>query len=233
MANGTDLGRHLVRAWVEGWVVSRGAAPPLVAPWGYTVRVGLPAHVGRHVLAETGDAVREADVRKAAESTRGAGMQLKVFADPARVLPWLGPEWTPFGADDWLMARELAPADAGAAPATAPPGYELHTWTTAGVTRVLVTDEDGAFAARGQVARAPTGTSVVVDQVETSEDHRRKGLGTLVMRRLHARAAADGARRAVLAATPEGRLLYEAVGWHAVAPLTNARCTGTAGRDHG
>ncbi|MZD09744.1 GNAT family N-acetyltransferase [Streptomyces sp. SID5785] len=211
-----------VREWVDGWVVSRGASAPLVEPWGYTVHVGLPHHVGRHVIGATGDDVREADVRKAAESTRGANIHLKVFADLDRVLPWLGPEWEPYGSGDHLMTTSLGPAVAPAAP----DGYTLRTWTRGGVTRVLLSDADGAFAARGQVA--PTGASAVVDQIETSQEHRRKGLGRVVMGQLQAAAHAQGATRAVLACTPEGRLLYEAVGWRTVAPLTNARYRGAA-----
>ncbi|MEV3855175.1 GNAT family N-acetyltransferase [Streptomyces sp. NPDC050095] len=209
-----------VRDWVDGWVVSRGATPPLVEPWGYTIHVGLEQHVSRHVLGAMNDAVREDDVRKVAESTRGRATHLKVFADPERVHPWLGPEWEPYGSGDYLMVKDLSAEPALDAPA----GYRLHAWTRGGVTRVMLTDADGAFAARGQVA--PTGASAVVDQIETSERHRRKGLGTVVMRTLQAEAHAQGAVRAVLACTPEGHLLYEAVGWRVVAPLTNAKYVG-------
>ncbi|WP_372350157.1 GNAT family N-acetyltransferase [Streptomyces sp. KL116D] len=215
-------GDEHVRNWVDGWVLSRGAAPPLVEPWGYTIHVGLEQHVGRHVLGATNDDVHEDDVRKAAESTRGRGFHLKVFADPARVLPWLGPEWEPYGSGDWLMTTDLTPRPAPDAPA----GYRLHTWSRGGVVRVMLTDADGSFAARGQVA--PTGASAVVDQIETSALHRRKGLGTTVMRTLHAAAAAQGATRAVLACTPEGHLLYESLGWRVVAPLTNAKYAGAS-----
>ncbi|MFI7384174.1 GNAT family N-acetyltransferase [Streptomyces sp. NPDC049813] len=217
-------GEDLVREWVDGWVLSRGAAPPLVEPWGYTVVVGRPQQPGRHVLGATGDGVREEDVRKVAGATRARDTHLKVFAEPERVLPWLGPEWEPYGSGDFLMATALTPT---AEPAAVPAGYRLHSWSRWGVVRVLVTDADGAFAAAGQTA--PTGASAVVDQIETSEHHRRKGLGRVVMTTLHAAAAAQGATRAVLACTPEGRLLYEAVGWHIVAPLTNAKHLGTAG----
>ncbi|WP_338700391.1 GNAT family N-acetyltransferase [Streptomyces sp. Q6] len=216
---GVDRVDH-VRDWVDGWVVSRGATPPLVEPWGYTIHVGLPQQVGRHVIGATNDAVREEDVRKATESTRARNTHLKVFADPARVLPWLGPEWEPYGSDDYLMTTELTPAPAPEVPS----GYHLRSWTRGAVTRLLITDADGAFAARGQVV--PTGASAVVDQIETSEDHRRKGLGRVIMGTLHAAAHATGATRAVLACTPEGHLLYKAVGWRTVAPLTNATYVG-------
>ncbi|MFD8571732.1 GNAT family N-acetyltransferase [Streptomyces sp. NPDC059639] len=215
-------GEQHVRDWIDGWTVSRGAAPPLVEPWGYTIYVGLAEHVGRHVFGATGDGVREDDVRKVAGAVTGRGTHLKVFADRERVLPWLGAGWEPYGADDFLMTTGLGPVPAPDTPA----GYRLRTWTRGGVTRVLLTDDDGSFAARGQVA--PTGASAVVDQIETSPEHRRKGLGSVVMRTLHAAAYAQGAVRGVLACTPEGRLLYESLGWEIVAPLTNAKYVGGA-----
>ncbi|MFI0237446.1 GNAT family N-acetyltransferase [Streptomyces sp. NPDC016845] len=209
-----------VRDWVDGWVVSRGASAPLVEPWGYTVHVGLTEQPGRHVLGAVNDDVREDDVRKVTDSGHARAWHLKVFADPERVLPWLGPAWEPYGSGDFLMTTDLAPTTAPAAPA----GYRLHTWNRGGVTRALLTDADGGFAARGQVA--PVGASATVDQIETSEHHRRKGLGSVIMGVLHAAAHAQGATRAVLACTPEGRLLYESVGWRIVAPLTNAKHRG-------
>ncbi|MFI7012161.1 GNAT family N-acetyltransferase [Streptomyces sp. NPDC050145] len=210
-----------VRDWVGGWVLSRGATPPLPEPWGFTVHVGLASHVSRHVLGAANDGVREDDVRRAARSVRAVGAQLKVFADPERVLPWLGPEWEPYDLGDVLMTTELTDAEPPAPPA----GYHLHTWTRDGVTRVLLTDTEGSFAARGQTAT--TGASTVVDMIETSEDHRRRGLGRVVMGTLQAAARAQGARQGVLAGTPSGRLLYRSLGWHTVAPLTNARLRAT------
>ena len=44
--------RELVRAWVEGWVVSRLASPPVEEEWGFSFDVALPKHITRHVLPE-------------------------------------------------------------------------------------------------------------------------------------------------------------------------------------
>ena len=51
-----------IRAWVDGWVVSRGAADPVDRKWGFTVDVGQVPHATRHVLT----ADDEATVRKVA-----------------------------------------------------------------------------------------------------------------------------------------------------------------------
>ncbi|WP_329487388.1 GNAT family N-acetyltransferase [Kitasatospora sp. NBC_01246] len=214
---------NVVRSWVDGWVVSRSAAPPIVEPWGYTVDVGLTDHVTRHVLDATGDAVREADVRKVAGAVRARGTWLKVFADPAVIAPWLGPDWWVDDEPAFLMTVRLTPAPG----LTAPAGYRLRTWARGEVVRALVTAEDGALAARGQIGVC--GATAVADQIETSAEHRRKGLGSLVMRALAGAAHDRGAQTGVLAGTPDGRALYSTLGWRVLAPLTSAKYVGPQG----
>ncbi|WP_405773000.1 GNAT family N-acetyltransferase [Streptomyces sp. NBC_01538] len=209
-----------VRAWVDGWVVSRGASPPLVEPWGYTIDMGLAHAVTRHVLDTVNDDVEERTVRKVADAVTGAGVWLKVFDDPARVGGWLGDGWSVDPDPGYLMSVPLTASEAPAVP----DGYRVRVWTRGGVTRVMLAGADGSWAARGQIA--PTGRTAVVDQVATSAAHRRRGLGTFVMRTLVREAFAQGAERGVLAGTPDGRALYEALGWRVEAPLTSAHFTG-------
>ncbi|USQ83445.1 GNAT family N-acetyltransferase [Streptomyces phaeoluteigriseus] len=216
-----DFVDGVVRAWVDGWVVSRGAAPPVREPWGFTVDVGQSAHVSRHVLAAVGDGVEEQTVRKVADGVTATGVWLKVFQDPALVGRWLGDGWWVDPEPGWLMTVPL-PAHGGHA--RVPDGYRLRRWTRGGVTRLLVTTPDGSFAARGQLA--PTGVTAVFDQIETAPGHQRRGLGSLVMRTLAETAAAEGAETGVLAGTPAGRALYESLGWTVTAPMTSAKFTG-------
>lgn len=215
-------GREAVRAWIDGWVVSRGAAAPVAEPWGFTVDVGQVKQPSRHVLGATGSDVQESDVRKVASSETGADVWLKVFDFPDRVTPWLGPEWWIDPEDGYLMTVPLTTAPSNQL--AVPDGYRLRTWSAGGVFRAMVTTADGSWAARGQIA--PTGRTAVADQIETSPQHRRKGLGSLVMRTLAVAAVDAGAEIGVLAGTPEGRALYEALGWRVVAGLTSARRKG-------
>ncbi|GGX39662.1 GNAT family N-acetyltransferase [Streptomyces chryseus] len=203
-----------VRAWVEGWVVSRGASDPVPQPWGLTVDVGLPHHATRHVMTDAD----EATVRKLAEAYAAPAVALKIFLPPETVAPWLGPEWVSDG-PGWLMTTPLRPWPGAAAPGDGPEGYTVKSWQRGGVTRLLVTAPDGGFAARGQVA--PTGRTAVVDQVETAPAHRRKGLGALVMRTLQNAAYEQGASVGILGATTEGRGLYESLNWQVHAPLVS------------
>ncbi|BCL22966.1 GNAT family N-acetyltransferase [Streptomyces tuirus] len=85
----------------------------------------------------------------------------------------------------------------------------------------MVTAPDGSLAARGQIA--PTGETAVVDRVETAPGHRRKGLGGVVVRTLQNAAVRQGAGTGVLAGTPAGRGLYEALGWEVVALPSSAK----------
>lgn len=64
----------IVRARVDGWIVSRGAAPPVAESWGCSIDVGQPEHVSRHVLGATNEAVEESVVRKVSDSVTGAGV---------------------------------------------------------------------------------------------------------------------------------------------------------------
>ncbi|WP_311137764.1 hypothetical protein [Streptomyces sp. I6] len=135
-----------IRAWVDGWAVSRGAAEPLAEPWGLTVDVGHPRHTTRHVLTDNS----EAAVRKVAASAGIPGRWLKVFEEEERVLGWLGPDWTP-DEPGFLMTTPLERQ--AVPPPAAPKGHRLRVWTRDGVTRVLITTADGTFAARGRSPR--------------------------------------------------------------------------------
>jgi GNAT superfamily N-acetyltransferase len=200
---------ELVRMWINGWVVSRGSADPVDEPWGWTIDVGQPKHVARHVLPEPS----EADVRKIVAETSAPGTWLKLFAEDQTVLPWVGPGWRR-DRPGFLMSCRLAPERP-----EVPAGYTLTGWTRGGVSRVLVRTDAGHFAARGQFARA--GAHVVVDQVETAVEHRRRGLGGLVMRTLQNAAYEAGARTGLLVGTPEGRALYSSLGWTVHSPMAS------------
>ncbi|MEU9096895.1 GNAT family N-acetyltransferase [Streptomyces sp. NPDC048361] len=203
----------LVRAWIDGWVVSRGTSDPMDRPWGWTIDAGQVHHVSRHVLPVPA----EDDVRGLVAATRAPGTWLKLFADDDTVRPWLGEGWQ-FDKPGFLMSVPLA-----AERPEVPAGYTLTSWTRGGVSRVLVRTAEGHFAARGQIA--PTGSTAVADQIETASGHQRRGLGSLVMRTLQNTAHAAGATTGILVGTPEGRSLYTSLGWQTHAPMASLHFT--------
>ncbi|MGW7413628.1 GNAT family N-acetyltransferase [Streptomyces sp. NPDC054863] len=202
-----------VRAWTEGWAVSRGAADPVPQPWGVTIDIGLPKAVTRHVLFDA-YASDGTTVRKLLRPDAAPGTWIKFVEPPEAVAPWMAEGWE-YDTPGHLMSLELTP-DLSAP--DVPTGCTRRSWTRAGLTRVLVLAADGSLGVRGQVA--VTGRTAVVDQVETNPAHRRKGLGTLMMRTLQAYAAQQGAQDCVLGATDDGRALYSNLGWHRHSALT-------------
>ncbi|MBB6346508.1 GNAT superfamily N-acetyltransferase [Nonomuraea muscovyensis] len=202
-----------VRAWVDGWVISRNAPGPVREPWGVRVDVGLPGHLSRHIVPSP----TPATLRHLTAVLDAPGTWLKLCAPAEAVERWLPPSWA-VQEPEFMMTAELEEA-----PVTAPPGYTLALTTRAGVTVARLLTQAGEVAARGQLAIA--GGTAVVDQVETAGHHRRRGLGTVVMRALAAHAAAGGAGTGVLVATPAGRSLYETLGWCVHTPMTAAVLT--------
>ncbi|WP_370148317.1 GNAT family N-acetyltransferase [Streptacidiphilus sp. EB129] len=200
---------ELVRNWIDGWVVSRGGSDPIEEPWGWTIVVGQAQHVARHVLPRP----VESDVRKIAAATSAPGTWLKLFVEDEAVLPWVGPGWR-LDAPAFLMTCHLSPGRP-----EVPAGYTLTSWSRGGVTRALVRTLDGHFCARGQIAH--TGAHAVVDQVETAAEHRRKGLGALVLRTLQNTAYQAGATTGVLVGSREGQALYTSLGWTTRSPMAS------------
>lgn len=199
-----------VRAWVDGWVISRDTPPPVPEPWGYRVDVGLPGHLVRHILPAPTPAL----IQHLTGTITAPGTWLKLCAPADLIAPWLPAGWD-IEPPEFMMTAALRPE-----PVKAPAGYTAAVTTRSGVTVARLLTTAGEMAARGQLAVA--GRTAVVDRVETAPGHRRRGLGSVVMRTLTAAAHAAGATGGVLVATPEGRALYERLGWRLHSPMTAA-----------
>ncbi|MBZ6472468.1 GNAT family N-acetyltransferase [Streptomyces griseocarneus] len=197
-----------VRAWVAGWSVSRDAPAPVEVPGGFRIDVGLPGHVRRYVLPEADPAV----LRDLMAAVTEPGTWIKVCAPAGRVTPSLTPRWE-VRDPEFMMSTTLRPADV-----TAPDGYAVRTVTEGGVTGAEVIAPDGSVAASGRTGR--TGAVAVFDRIATDAAHRRRGLGSLVMRALSAAALERGAEHGVLVATRDGLALYGALGWDLRATVT-------------
>ncbi|MEU0532228.1 GNAT family N-acetyltransferase [Amycolatopsis tolypomycina] len=197
-------GMDILTAWVRGWAVSRATAPPVAEPDGYRVDVGLPGHRVRYLL-------RSASAVPARARTAAApGTWLKTCGARSAVLAGLTEVWRA-GETEYLMAFEgpLPPAEV-------PPPYSVAVSGEGPVWEVAVSSGD-APAARGQVAVA--GGVAVFDKIETEPEHRRRGLGRVVMHRL---AAAAGTPSSVLLASAAGRGLYTSLGWRVVSDVVPA-----------
>ncbi|WP_438860630.1 GNAT family N-acetyltransferase [Amycolatopsis solani] len=195
---------EILGAWASGWAVSRAVPAPVEEPDGHRLDVGLAGHRVRYLLRSP------STVASRARTVAAPGTWLKTCGARASVLAGLTAEWEA-GETEYLMTFE------GPAPAAAvPPGYAVAV-TGDGPAWDVVVSSEGAPAARGRVAVA-SGVAVF-DKIETEPEHRRRGLGRVVMHRL---STVAGARTSALLATEAGRGLYNSLGWRVVSELVPA-----------
>lgn len=108
--------------------------------------------------------------------------------------------------DETLMSASLA-----AVRVPDPPAPLVLQWDVDGVRHTCRVLDGATVAAEGAVG--VLGRDAVLDEVETSPRHRRRGLGRLVVAALVRRAHDLGATTGLLAATVDGRHLYSRLGW--------------------
>jgi GNAT superfamily N-acetyltransferase len=193
----------LVEAWATGWALSRDVGPPVRVAGGHRIVVGQPGHVERYVFP-TLDATTLSDM---AARITAPGIFLKAFCASEALLAAVGPCWSPQAPGD-LMAVDLVAVPPPAAP---PAGYFQNLRAEGAVLVVDIHDTQGELAASGRAAL--TGGFAVFDKIVTDPAHQRRGLGRIVMSVLGERARTLEAGQGVLVATPEGRALYEVLGW--------------------
>lgn len=211
---------ELIRRWQRGWGLARGLAPAedisavdgaiglrvtLDLPGRYQELIALDASVGRQLAAEAAKAPRPTWVSVIGDKPE---LALREFTEAG--LEQLG------GLDS-LMTIDLADHPVR----RAPEGYTVESTLDGPVLRVRVTASDGSLAASGMAGL--WGTDAVAHAIATEPQHRRRGLGSVVMSTLAQEAAALGAGTGLLVAVPEGILLYTALGWTQRADFVSGR----------
>jgi len=199
---------QLFATWARGWALTRGAEPPIRDRDGWRIEVGEPDQIRRFVYADLCDDL----VRRGSEIAE-LFVFLKVCAEPERVWPLLSWEWDVRQTGVVMVTEEAMPS-----PAEADDAYTLERWSEGPVRFVRLLDEAGEEAARGRAVRVED--RVIYDRIAVAAEHRRRGLGSRIMRTLEAEQ--DGWSRGVLVATEAGASLYATLGWREVSPYTTA-----------
>lgn len=208
---------RIVEAWCKGWALSRGTPAPVRTDGAFRIEVGLPQHKARYVFPQCSD-----DVRRVAETIHDSEVFIKVCAPPEPVQELLPPRWKTAKLG-FMMTQ--SPSDSGER--LIPCGYTLTVTSTVPVLIAQVIDSSGFIAASGRVA--PVESFAIYDQIQTHDDHRRRGLGSVVMNALRKAALNHGADQGLLVATPDGRALYSSLGWQMHSLYTTAVVIETAG----
>ncbi|MFG1868289.1 GNAT family N-acetyltransferase [Micromonospora arborensis] len=173
--------------------------------------MGLHAHRLRYVLHDPDEQM----LAGLGRHQNAPGTWIKIVGNPIRLRAALPSEWK-LADTGYLMTTTYR-----AASDTPPPSpYTARLQTSGDVVTAAVLDAGGQIAASGRLATA--NAFGVVDQVETAPAHRRRGLGTVVMRALAPHALRLGADAGVLVATDDGHRLYRTLGWTVRTPIAAA-----------
>ena len=193
----------LMESWLRARSLSRGLPQPVPDSGGLRVDSALPNETRRYLFAQPVDGLRELAAR-----IQEPRIALKLCDTPQTMRSYLPSRWEIFPSNFIMICREAFNHDAGARPMSA--DYRLELLTESDVTRALIFSATGEIAASGYAARYCD--VFVYDRILTAEDHRRKGLGSIVMAAL-ASARPASAELQMLVATAAGRELYRTLGW--------------------
>ncbi len=203
--------RSVVATWIKGWALARGVTAPVAIPDGFRVHVGWPEQKERYVFPGM-----TAAFTNLGNTITEPWIFLKVCAPPDRVRAALPAHWEIQSPGYLMMKTGLVPE--GEVPLAR--GYHLKTALQLPVPVVHIVTDSGDIAASGRIALADD--AAIYDRIVTAPAHRRRGLATIVMKRLTAIACSHGITTGTLVATGEGRALYETLGWKLLAPYTSA-----------
>lgn len=205
----SNVDPSLVLAWQVAHSIARGSPAPVHDREGYRVDTGSESEAKRWIFPRLCDGVRAIGLEIAAPRH-----YVKVCVPDEALRSALPARWEvqPPG---FFMATAVASRDTK----PLPEGYRMelhHAWP---VTWARIIAPDGEVAASG--CAAETADVFIYDRIDTAQHHRRKGLGVAVMTALGS-ARRSMAAQQLLAATEDGRQLYEKLGWVVLAPLATA-----------
>jgi len=209
----------LVETWVHGWALTREVAPPLPDSGALRVDVGWPEQKQRFVFDRLCD-----DVARLARRIHEPWILIKVCAPWEAVQPILPDKWV-IPAPGFMMTRDLAVRSEPALPQ----GYSFELDSRPPLTVATIKTAEGKIAASGRLGLIRG--LAVFDRIRTNDGHRRRGLARALMSRLGNIAVLTGVTKAGLVATPEGRLLYEPLGWRLHTLYTTALIPGPPAAD--
>ena len=190
-----------IETWAFGYALTRGYPAPGSVLSGLWLDVGKPDQRGRFVLPRFDTAI----LSELARSIETRDIYIEVPAPREAAVPLLPDNWT-VRERAYLMTTALR-----ASPPALPPGYRAVTSENGAAIKVEVRNEAGELAASGMAGVVDGHT--VFDQILTQPEHRRLGLGTAVMGALTQRSLERGAGHGILIASPDGRALYQTLGW--------------------
>ncbi len=200
----------LLFGWLAARSIARGLPAPVADRGGFRVDTGGEVEICRWAFTRPAGGLAELGRELAAP-----GYFLKLCGTGEDLLAALPPNWQLQKEPGYVMQgpQTLPP------PAALPAGYRLQLDHDFRGSRVTILAPDGALAASGTASE--TAGVFVYDRIITEPDHRRRGLGRVVMAALR-EMRTDSIATELLVATDDGRALYATLGWTVISPFVTA-----------
>jgi len=205
-SRGTDP--LVLNAWLTARSIVRGLPPPVPEFGGFRVDTRSDAEIARWVFPKRGSGLESL-----ARSISKPGYFLKLCGTADELRAAL-PECWELHAPAYFMRAAGKPPGRRLAD-----GYRIEVKRAGMVLEARILSETGALAASGYAAETPY--AFIYDRIVTEPDHRRKGLGHVLMQRLHD-ARQHASSMELLVATEDGRALYSTLGWETISPYSTA-----------
>ena len=200
----------LLFGWLAARSIARGLPAPVADRGGFRVDTAGEVEIRRWAFARPGEGLSELG-----RTLDAPGYFLKLCGSGEDLLAALPPRWRLQDEPGYVMrGPEIQPP-----PAALPAGYRLQLDRDARGSRVAILAPDGALAASGTAAEVAG--VFVYDRIITEPDHRRRGLGRVVMVALR-ETRTDRSATELLVATDDGRALYATLGWTVISPFATA-----------
>ena len=200
----------LLFGWLAARSIARGLPVPVADRGGFRVDTGGEVEICRWAFA--GPCAGLVELGRTLDAP---GHFLKLCGEGGDLLAALPPIWQLQKEPGYVMqGPKTSPS-----PAALPTGYELQFDRDASGSRVAILAPDGVLAASGTAAE--TAGVFVYDRIITEPDHRRRGLGRVVMAALR-EMRTDRTATELLVATDDGRALYATLGWTVISPFVTA-----------
>lgn len=192
----------ILEKWLKGWALSRELPLPIKYKSGYMIDVGYENQKRRYVFTEPNN-----DYIQLSKSIDEPWVYLKACTAPDKLKSILSKNWV-IESQGYMMScsRQMSFSNRNLSDDYK---FEFDNYNSTFVIRIVT--KNGELASIGRVVLVDD--LAIYDRISTEVNHRRKGLGAILMKELEKIALANNVSNNFLVATEEGKSLYLSLGW--------------------
>ncbi|WP_447636180.1 GNAT family N-acetyltransferase [Flavobacterium microcysteis] len=197
-----QISPDILKKWLTAWSLSRELPLPIAYKSGYKVEVGDAKQKERYVFPELNE-----DFIELSSTINEPWIFLKACATPKEIRSHVSEKWT-LQPQGYMMVCSHPMVF---------PNHNLNTeyklefdsYNSTYLIRILT--QNNEEAAIGRVVFVDD--IAIYDRIITDNNHRRKGLATIIIRELEKIAISKNSTKNFLVATEDGKQLYQSLGW--------------------